>query len=226
MKKVVSALLIVSIIILSPSAFCEVSLRGGITFQSTKNDIIAFEESQGTKYTIGNATAYGCYADNSIKYEGVEIAGFTDFNRIVYCFDDDDRLSAVLYEFNCAEESRELADKKYDILDNALSKYGDPINDGTLFVEINKEGYDLYDYHLRSNELGLNDTVISLSQRLANAGEDYIDIRIAEFRRGYNNPFYTPAYFVVISYTLCTQEQVQSVFDRAADQSEALINDL
>lgn len=241
------------LIILSCSITClaseivEVSLRGGISFNSTKKDIIDYENSQMSYYEI-NPTGKDFYTDNCILVSYISLAGYEDSN-LLYYFNTDDSLSSVIY---CFEENsnRDATDKQYEILNEALSKYGTPMATGEEFIDINPKAIDVLDiytsdeHNSSSHEIyhviDKNAELRAFSQRIVEQSNGYIDIKLIEFQRhtymenhlgkafGDNRVTYDnfDTYFVAISYTYCTQEQMQALIDKANEKMDAINNDL
>lgn len=233
MKRFLILFIILSITVI-PCFAESVTIRGGITFLTSKEDIIRFEDSQGTEYEV-SPTNYGDYfTDNCIYCKNVSVAGYDNCSEIYY-FNEEDVLESVLYLFEMQEESKELADRQFEVLDNALSKYGPTIGSGNEYIRIN-EAIDVLDYFSSSrfnNEPIHSSELKAFSQRLAEDDNGYIDIKLIEFHHimdvsnkaiGINMKLHY--YPLAISYTYCSSDQVNAVKAKAREKQNALNNDL
>ena len=210
-----------------------VTLRGGITFSNDKQEIISFEESQGTDLEI-NPTGNDYFSENCLYCKSISLAGYNDCAEIYY-FNQDNHLESVLYIFDWTEENKDVSDKQFATLDNALSKYGNPIASGSEYIAINESAVDALDFFAARRFNGKFDTseLRSFSQRLVEDSDGYIDIKLIEFHHwvdvsnkalGINMKLHY--YPVAISYTYCSAEQVKAISDKATEKQNALNSDL
>jgi len=219
------------------------SVRGGITFSSSKSDIITYETQQKSEikeYTTKNEYNYAWLTDDCIECRNIKFAGYDNVN-VVYYFDDQNNLVSIIYAPESTEE-KAAADKQYDTFNTALQKYGDIIATGNEYLPINGETMDAIkyfnceDFHYDLSGAGgtskRDSTILRFAQRLDELTEGYVDVKVMEFVShsemvlsglGKTTNDY---YHVVISYTFCTEKQLQDVRDAIIEKQNALTSDL
>lgn len=208
------------------------SVRGGITFDSSKGEILAFEESQGSRIDERHENKY-YYTNNCIYCEGISFAGY-DNAAVIYYFDKDDKLISIIYLFHQYVDDKDSGDKLFRIIDDGLEKYGNPVATGNEFIDINKEDRDVLDmfsnFYLDISS-DAKTKLISFSQRLYPLNEGCIDIKNIEFLWQYSQSIMgykmqSNQYYVGVSYSLCTKDQLQAVHDAINQKQNAINNDL
>jgi len=162
-----------------------------------------------------------------------------------YFFDKDEKLSSLLVFFDTNNLSFAPVDYKeatteFNSLKSALSKYGQPISNGSHEV-FNHNSYDVYaalnERFFTKRNTGLSwkeeykTELCNSTQYLVNQGETYVVIDLVEYHR---HGVYTERkekktrdyYGVMLSYSLCSKEQVESYYQTQEKENEALINDV
>ncbi len=234
MKKIVAMFIVLSVLLTVCSGCLadSFSVRGGINFNSTKAEILAYEETQGGKIQDKSREG-GYFSDNCIQVSDITFAGYED-TIVIYYFDNEDKLISIYYDFHQSVDDRAPADKQFSIIDEGLAKYGDPIATGKEFLDIN-DAPDVIDY-IHSSTLqditsDARTDILAFSQRLVKLDSGYVDIKNLEFLwyytmnlGGYKFPSYQ--YNVSVSYSFCTDEQIQAVEDKILEKKNALENDL
>lgn len=180
MKKLVAVLLVFVILCiscLSVSEQIDFSVRCGINFSSTKEEIIAYEESQkkdGHVYTNPNEVypESSWYSDNCVLADSVDFAGYEN-TSVTYYFDADNHLASILYVPFHFTDDQDSADKQYRLFNNALEKYGIPIAENGEYIMIDENSYDtvryLSDSFFNENYSGKNLSRKSSTRILASA---------------------------------------------------------
>ena len=208
------------------------SVRGGISFNSTKAEILSYEETQGGKIQDRSGEG-GYFSDNCIQVSDITFAGYED-TIVIYYFDNEDRLISIYYGFHQSLDDRVPADKQFGIIEEGLAKYGDPIATGTEFLDIN-DAPDVID-HIHSSTLqditsDARTDVLAFSQRLVKLDIGYVDIKNLEYLWYYTMniggiKLPTHQYYVSVSYSFCTDEQIQAVENEILEKKNAVENDL
>ena len=242
MKKIIGLMLLISIILTSVACAEEFSVRGNIDFSTTKEEIMRIEEANGLEGEIA-PTGNDFYTENSILYEGIVFANSEDTD-VIYYFDEDDKLVSIMYMFDWFEDE-ETAIEQYNTLNSTLeSKYGSSIASDDKYININTDDVanDVVDYETSAwfneslgdgNEKTVNP--MYFEQRLVAIEGGYVDVKITLFNYkftmvanmgGIKMPFVNEYYPMAISYTYCTEEQVQAVEMAIQEAQDTLDSDL
>lgn len=248
MKKIISILLILSLICCYASSLAsdnDFSIRGGISFKSTKDEIVSYEESQGGKVDLNPLKTYDSvtwFTNNCILVNGISFGGY-DEAEVVYYFDDNDKLLSILFLPHHFVDDKSSADKQFDQFNGALEKYGSPIATNGEYLEIEPGACDAIGYFsnpwFHEDDIGENlirkveSTIISSAQRIYTIDNGYVDIQLIEFLEkdettfvGLGGPFSSSRYENILSYAFYSEEQMQNVRDKIQEKQDALNNDL
>ena len=225
MKKLICSFLILVLSLSVTASYAEnnqFSVRGGITFDTTKEDIIAYEQSLGNEIVDHND-----FSDNVLCCKNISFAGYEEV-QVDYYFDSDGHLTSIVYQFkdyydfnNGAPEAKKL----YEVIDNGLSKYGAPIATGNEQLVIDDAAIDALDYYQLFAAYSFSGPakVLSFAQRLHQLDDgSCIDIKNMQFT--YN--LGTVSYVTVLSYAFYTPEQMQSFNDLIEEKQDLINNDL
>lgn len=247
MKKMVAIFLAVSMLCITCFAFADgvdFSVRGGISFKSTKEEIVAYEESQGAKVNLNPLETYDTctwFTTNCILADNISFGGYEA--EVIYYFGEDDKLQSILFIPKHYVDDKTSADKQFVQFDGALEKYGTPIAQNGEYLEIETGARDATAYFnnpwFHEDDVGENlirrvkSDIISSTQRLFTFDDGYVDIQLIEFRNhdettfvGLGGPFSSDSYENLVSYTFYSEEQIQRVRDKIQEKQDALANDL
>ena len=234
MKKAISVLLIVAMLCTCYSMCLaeDFSVRGGINFSTTKQEIIAYEKSVASKIVENptNDSYSEYYTDNCIACDGISYAGY-DNCKVIYYFDSNDNLISILYIVRFfGDNGKKNIPDAYSRLDNALNnKYGDIIEKPIAFTKDNNANAVL-EFAKGLGQLG---SMTDFKQRLFSNVDFYIEIDIAKVEYIdfplMQNSFdwdFADVHSISISYTKIANEVIYELYQQAQDAENALNNDL
>lgn len=243
MKKTLAIIMSINLLLVCLGVYGEsttFSVRGGISFESSKEYIMDYEKSQGNEMTEHTKAEYW-YTTNCIQYQSIKFAGYEN-TSVVYYFNNNNELESILYTPMHFVKDKASADAQYNTFNNALEKYGSPIASGDKYIQFNEEAHDAIHYfsdevfhHYSSGKGGttkIESDIITSAQRLFPLENGYVDIMLIEFREHDDvtwtgvGSFSDDLYHVVVSYTFVTEEQVQKVKDANLELQNAIENDL
>ena len=236
MKKAISMLVIVWVLILSMSALADsFSIHNGISFGLTEKEVGVLEESNGfqleTKYIgewlFGLSKGEVPPIDNAIerrfgevdqKYIKGSVAGF-DNSSIMYFFEEDKLYSAIYHFGNTTDSSR------YTTLLNTLSeKYGDTVGENDSYIDFPKPGSTALTVYEAYDGIGaFKCSVIDMAQWVVATDDGYVNIILLDFSAlGKEEVF--------LSYSYMTTEEYDSFISDKMDEenkkTSQLENDL
>lgn len=229
MKKVISVLLI-TIMLCSCVSVCFAdgfSVRGGVNFNSTKQEILAYEQSVSSVITINpkGDTFYDYFTDNCIMCDGISYAGY-DNCRVIYYFDRNDTLISVLYVVRFfGSDGKKYVPDAYTRLNNALNeKYG-PIIENPIDFTKDSKAYGIVEFVKGLDFMG---AIADYKQRIFSNTNYYVEIEIAnvEYMDTEAEFKYASVHSVSISYTKIENEVVEALYQEAIDAQNALDSDL
>lgn len=178
-------------------------------------------------------------------------AGY-DMCREIASFNSENILTSVIILFGGVGASskykvdKDGAHKMYTGLKEALTKkYGNPISGDGKFVDFSSGNYDATQAinspfftakktFSVSNQYGFNNReIVNTSQFLVNQGDSYVDIQLIEFNQMSYEVTWSdktePKYEhdgCILSYSLCSQEAVEKVFEDAQNRLDSLNSDI
>ena len=211
----------------------EFSLRGGINFETTKQEILDYEKSNAKdiRQNPEASSLYNYYTNNCIVAEDVSYAGY-DNCRVIYFFDNNDKLISILYNVRFyGEDGAKSVPDAYTRLDDALNeKYGSIIENPISFSK-DSNAIGVYDFVEGLNIFG---SMKQFKQRLFDIGTAFVEIEIAnveymdsEAMSGVYGDFKkADIRSVSISYTKIANEIVHELYKQAEDAQNALDSDL
>ncbi len=216
MKKLLGCLLIIVLSLLLVSASAEeFSLRNGVKFGMTENEVIqteniGFEDADWSKYTSLKAIR---------SEEPLTLAGAD--GTIVYFFDKNEGLVACFYRHNGMSLFGNIINDSDNqaVIDKLTEKYGQPIGKDSDFVAIGNY-IDAVDYY---NEQYFDAPYdLTFYQWLSPIDNGYVDIMFlyTRYREGGSPDSRT------ITYTFRTNEEVEAVLDQIQQKEDSLNNDL
>ena len=129
MKKILATLVIISVLCVCCSSFAEsadFSVRGGISFKSTKDEIVAYEESQGAKVNLKPLETYDTctwFTTNCILADSISFGGYEA--EVIYYFGENDQLQSILFIPKHYVDDKAPADKQYAQFDGGFRKVWD-----------------------------------------------------------------------------------------------------
>lgn len=229
MKRLVSLLMVFAMMMIS-AAWAEpigFSVRGGISFNSTKEDIIAFEKSEGNEVLANpeNTTTKEYYSDNCLVCKHISFAGYDDA-YVVYYFDDDEKLVSIIFVVYQVEEEngKKMILDIYNRLNQSLeSKYGTSLGaDDAITLAKSDKAYGTIEW-LKS--FGVLGEYIDFEQRIVEIENGYAEIQIMAARVADFEARSVP-YSVAVSYAHIDESVVQGMLDIAEQAEHDLDADL
>ena len=185
-------------------------------------------------------------------YLTTSFAGY-DKCRMFFSFDSNDILTSVIIITGGMGDSRVRVNRDgaldmFNKLKNALSnKYGESISNDGKFIEFTTDNYDalqaINSYYFTANntfslsgKYGYNRRdILNTSQFLVNQGNSYVDIKLIEFyKQSYVVTYfdkvepvtYGDDYGCILSYSLCSTNSVENVFEDAQNRMDSLNSDI
>ena len=234
MRKLISVILIVSVLCACYSICLadDFSVRGGVNFNSNKQEILAYEKSVSSEI-IENQTGDSLsdyYTDNCVVCDGISYAGYNNC-RVIYYFDNNDNLLSILYVVRFfGEDGAKKVPDAYSRLNNALNdKYGSIIEKPISFTKDNN-AYAVIEF---VKGLGIFGYAKDFKQRLFSNNDYYVEIEIANVEyidsaatSDISKFAFADVRSVAISYTKIANEVVYELYKEAEEAQNALDNDL
>ncbi len=196
------------------------SVRGGINFNTTKDEILKYEESVPGTYRMVDSE-YLFYSDNCIVCKDISFAGYDTCHAIYYLGENDELLS-IIYTVDIDVDSETEAQQAYLRLSSALTeKYGEPIAE-TNFPKSDK-AYTVKDVVNKLNKNGTLFHTYGYKQWLYPAGDYYVGIEIEYIL---HISFFNSDLSTVISYTKITDEAITEQLEKEQNSQQSIQNDI
>ena len=217
-KRLTALVLSVALLFTAACAFADsedegFTLRSGIEFGDTMDDIIAKETT---------LTRSG----ESDTFIGT-IAGYDDAD-CSFSFDDDGKLVSMEYSFNDSFSTRDSGDSMYETLYDSLKrKYDDPIgySGGSCYLIIGPalSSMAIWVYGLGTLD-GYKADYIDYDEWVVDAGDYNVKIDLAYYYL--RDSDYEYEYYLELSYLKFTDEEYDEAINEKQAEQEAVDNDL
>lgn len=190
MKKLVSLLLVSMMVLLTASATAEeFSLRNGIQFGETMEDVLAKETFEIDEIDDGSDAEDETDTESEYPYfirtvEGT-VAGISD-SYILYKFDAEKTLREVIYYYK-SRSDRDSSDSDYKSLYNGLvRKYGAALgySNGSCYIVMGSAIVDAASIAYLYEELGRYGDLRDYDEWSIDSGEYHVKIELAQYYTG------------------------------------------
>lgn len=233
MKRIVS-LIVVLCLLLSATCFAEdFTLHSGTTFGMTVDEVMEAERKQGFEPKV--IERKNSFAPEGIKRVSVHpelLAGQED-GEVVFFFDDD-RLTSCFYSFSWYEVKGLLAldwsipaDAYESLLAKLKEKYGAALTGGDKYIDFGTAAYDAYDWYPHYKQfMGCTEIEIMDScQWLVEADDKLVQIVIM-YEKCYISNIGTYMGDVIISYNIVSADEYEKVMEEAEKKTQSANDDL
>jgi len=234
MKRILAMVLAIGILFTSTIAYAEeFSLRNGITFGDTIEEVLAKETFSIESVDDGSdedsvedkETDDESELPYSITTAHDTLAGIPD-SHIVYRFDQNKTLKEVKYYFR-SSSLKETIDNDYNNINSGfIRKYGSPLgySNGDCYIFTGGAMYEtVYITYLVQSLDGYGD-LRDYDEWDVNTGDYHVKIEHIEYYLG--SSYSDLNYSHVVSYTYFTDEDLQNAKNEKVENQNAIDNDL
>ena len=218
------ALILFGMLLISANAFAEeFTLRNGIAFGDTMDDVLTKETFaiDGIRDECDDEDISSMPYPYWIRTEYSTLAGIPDSN-IMYRFNADKQLREVIYNFrgkSGSTETKDVADTEYNTVNSGLiKKYGEPLgfSDGTCYIITGGAFEDA----LRFLNLMFYGELYDYDEWDVKCDDYHVKVEQLEYGAGISKN--NASYFHKIGYTYFTDDELEAAIQEKRDTQAAL----